>query len=48
MVKPRTCNTRLTLGPIILETLVKHYFDQLAKDHESEPVKDVEGGGVIV
>ncbi|TBU41951.1 alpha/beta-hydrolase [Dichomitus squalens] len=36
MVNSLTRNAGLKLGPIILETLVKHYFDRIAKDHESE------------
>ncbi len=36
MVNALTRKTGLTLGPIIFETLLKHYFDRIAKDHESE------------
>ena len=36
MVNALTRKTGLSLGPIIFETLLKHYFDRIAKDHESE------------
>ena len=36
MVNTLTRNAGFTLGPIILETLVKHYFERLAKESESE------------
>ncbi|TFK88448.1 alpha/beta-hydrolase [Polyporus arcularius HHB13444] len=36
MVNALTRKTGLTLGPIILETLVKHYFERLSKDHDQE------------
>ena len=36
MVNALTRKTGLTLGPIILETLVKHYFERLARESESE------------
>ena len=36
MVNALTRKTGLTLGPIIFETLLKHYFDRIAKVHESE------------
>ncbi|KAI0767053.1 hypothetical protein C8Q74DRAFT_927808 [Fomes fomentarius] len=36
MVNALTRNTGLTLGPIILETLVKHYFERLSKESDSE------------
>ncbi|OBZ69937.1 AB hydrolase superfamily protein C4A8.06c [Grifola frondosa] len=35
-VNSLTRQAGLRLGPILLETLVKHYFDRLSKDHESE------------
>nr|VWO98103.1 Hormone-sensitive lipase [Ganoderma boninense] len=35
MVNALTRKAGLTLGPIIFETLLKHYFDRVAKDHES-------------
>ena len=36
MVNSLTRKAGLKLGPIILETLVKHYFERIAKDHESQ------------
>ncbi len=36
MVNALTRKTGLTLGPIILETLVKHYFERLSKENDSE------------
>ena len=36
MVNALTRKAGLSLGPIIFETLLKHYFDRIAKDHESE------------
>ena len=36
MVNSLTRKAGLKLGPIILETLVKHYFERFAKDHESQ------------
>ncbi|RPD68091.1 alpha/beta-hydrolase [Lentinus tigrinus ALCF2SS1-7] len=36
MVNALTRKTGLTLGPIILETLVKHYFERISKDHDEE------------
>ena len=36
MVNALTRKTGLTLGPIILETLVKHYFERISSDHEAE------------
>ena len=36
MVNALTRKTGLTLGPIILETLVKHYFERISKETDSE------------
>ena len=36
MVNALTRKTGLTLGPIILETLVKHYFERLSNAHDEE------------
>ena len=36
MVNALFRKTSLTLGPIILETLLKHYFDRFSKVHETE------------
>ena len=36
MVNALTRHTGFTLGPIVLETLIKHYFERVAKETESE------------
>ena len=36
MVNALTRHTGITLGPIVLETLVKHYFERVAKENENE------------